>query len=84
MRTTVTLDPDVETLVNTAMREKGMSFKEAVNEAIRSSLAPQVGGVFRQRTFALGWRPEVNYDKALQVAAALEDQELVHKLALGK
>jgi hypothetical protein len=31
-----------------------------------------------------GFRPEINYDKALELAGALETQELVHKQALGK
>ncbi|MHB8620626.1 MAG: ribbon-helix-helix domain-containing protein [Chloroflexota bacterium] len=84
MRTTVTLDPDVETLINTAMREREVSFKEAVNEAIRAGLAPQPGTAFHQRTFAMGFRADISYDKALQIAAALENQELLHKLALGK
>ena len=38
MRTTITLDPDVHALVERAMRERGLSFKEAVNEAIRAGL----------------------------------------------
>jgi len=29
MRTTVTLDPDVERLIRNAMKERGISFKEA-------------------------------------------------------
>jgi hypothetical protein len=40
MRTTVTLDPDVERLVKDAMRERGLSFKQALNEALRRDLAP--------------------------------------------
>ena len=40
MRTTVTLDPDVEVLVRKLMRERGLSFKYAVNQAIRMGLAP--------------------------------------------
>ncbi len=38
MRTTVTLDPDVERLIKDAMRERGISFKEALNEAARIGL----------------------------------------------
>jgi len=30
MRTTVTLDPDVERLVRDVMRERGLSFKQAL------------------------------------------------------
>ncbi len=33
MRTTITLDPDVAALVQRAMAERGLGFKEAVNEA---------------------------------------------------
>ena len=36
MRTTVTLDPDVEALVKAAMAEQHLTFKDAVNQAIRA------------------------------------------------
>ncbi|MFN2592489.1 MAG: antitoxin [Candidatus Dormibacteria bacterium] len=84
MRTTVTLDPDVEALVKAAMAKGDLSFKDAVNQAIRAGLAPKRRKPFRQRTFDLGLRPEISYDKALQLAAAVEDQELARKLSLGK
>jgi len=84
MRTTVTLDPDVEALIKAAMAEQHLTFKDAVNQAIRAGLAPKRGEPFRQRTFDLGFRPEVPYDQALQLASAVEDQELVRKLSLGK
>ena len=83
MRTTVTLDPDVEALIKSAMVEKHLSFKEAVNQAIRAGLSPRRREPFRQRTFDLGFRPDVSYDKALQLAAAVEDEEIVRKLSLG-
>ena len=38
MRTTVTLDPDVERVLQTAMRERGISFKQALNDAVRAGL----------------------------------------------
>src|SRR5258708_26568755 len=38
MRTTVTLDPDVERLIPDAMKERAISFKEALNEAARIGL----------------------------------------------
>ena len=82
VRMTVTLDPDVESLIEAAVRERGISFKQAVNDAIRAGLAPRSAAAFRQRSFAMGFRPEINYDRALQLAAALEDEELIHKLAL--
>ena len=63
MRTTVTLDEDVESLIAAAMRERGISFKQAVNEAIRAGLAPRSAATFRQRSFSMGFRPEINYDR---------------------
>ena len=40
MRTTVTLDPEVNRLVETAMQRERKGFKQVVNEAIRRGLAP--------------------------------------------
>ncbi len=46
MRTTVTLDPDTESLLNEEMRRTRLSFKQVLNESIRRSLlAPQPGDV---------------------------------------
>ena len=38
MRTTVTLDPDVERLLKEAMHRSRQSFKETLNRAIRTAL----------------------------------------------
>lgn len=84
MRTTVTLDPDVEALVKQAMHERGISFKEAINLAVRAGLGRRGPRRFRQRTFALGFRPDIPYEKALRLAGELEDQEILRKLSLGK
>ena len=75
MRTTVTLDPDVEVLLKQAMRERGIPFKQALNEAVRTGLARRDNAVepFRQRTFQLG-RPRVDLTKALALAGELDDQ----------
>lgn len=80
----MTLDPDVEALVKAAMADQHLTFKAAVNRAIRAGLAPKRREPFRQRTFNLGFRPDIAYDKALQLASAVEDEELVRKLSLGK
>lgn len=85
MRTTVTLDPDVVAQVKTYMREKGISFKEAVNNAIRSGLS---GGrrnskPFRQKTYNMGI-PAVPLRKAMQLAADLEDEEILRDLTIRK
>lgn len=84
MRTTITLEPDVEELVKALMRERSLSFKEAVNEAIRAGLRPKpTRGRFRTPTHDLG-RAAVPLTKALQVAAELEDDEIARKLDLGR
>lgn len=85
VRTTVTLEPDVEVLVKRLMREREMSFKGAVNYAIRRGLASDSGErkPFRTKTYDMG-EPTVNLDKALQLAGELEDQEIIRKLRLGK
>ena len=86
MRTTVTLDPDVESLIRIAMKERGQSFKEALNSAIRAGLTRHRPGRrhFVQQTFALGSEQNFRWDKALAAADALEDEELTRKLSLRK
>ncbi len=83
MRSTITLEPDVRTLVERRMRERGESFKTVVNEALRAGLA---GGLTRQTpmpTFDMG-EPTVDLDKALALAGAMEDEELVRRLQLRR
>ncbi len=87
MRTTVTLDPDVEKLIKDAMRERGLSFKQALNEAARKGLLPEKrrrAGRYEQKTFPLGAAQGFRWDKALALAEAMEDEELDRKLALRK
>ena len=87
MRTTVTLDPDVEKMLQNAIRERGVSFKQALNEAIRAGLTrgrPQRAMRFIQKTFDLGTAPDFRWDKALATADAIEDEEITRKLALRK
>ena len=66
------------------MRERGLSFKRALNEAIRSGVARRGGRrQFRTTTADMG-QPAIPLDKALRLAADLEDDELLRKLALRK
>lgn len=86
MRTTVTLEPDVEALLRKAMAERHLSFKAAVNAAIRAGLvagSPADRAPYRVPVRALG-SPRVPLTKALQLAAELEDDEIVRELAAGK
>lgn len=79
----MTLEPDTEALLRRRMRERGLSFKEALNEAVRAGLAPNRGGTFRTPTADLGL-PTVNLDRALALAGELEDEEMVRKSRAGK
>jgi hypothetical protein len=85
VRTTVTLDDDVEALVRKVMRERGVSFKHALNDAVRAGLR---GRSPRSRVSwttpsAMG-RPSVSLERALQLASELEDEELLRKMRQGK
>ncbi len=84
MRTTVTLDPDVEAKLKATMRERGVSFKAALNDAVRAGLAASspVSRPFKVRTARLGVR--INIDKALTIAGEMEDEEIMRKIEEGK
>lgn len=82
MRTTVTLDPDAEQLLRRRMRERGVSFKVALNDAIREALGGGPSGSFRTPTRDLGI-PTVNLDRALALAGDLEDEERLRKMRAG-
>jgi len=84
MRTTLTLEPDVASLVKRYAEEKGLSFKAAVNQAIRRGLT---GGrpskPYRIVASNLG-QPRISLVKALDLAAEMEDEEIAHKLREGR
>jgi Arc/MetJ family transcription regulator len=84
MRTTVTLDSDTRLLIERAMRERGLSFKDAVNDAIRAGLG---GRPSEPRAYttprALG-PARVDLTKALGLAEQLEDESLARRLAEGR
>lgn len=83
MRTTVTLDPDVEALIKAAMRERSLSFKEALNAAVRAGAVPQPQQpAMPSATYDMG-EPLVEVTKALRLAGELEDQERAARLAVG-
>lgn len=81
MRTTVTLDPDTEQIIRRRMRERGMSFKEALNDAIRSGASGRRPR-FVTEVASMG-ESRVNLDRALQIAADLEDDELLRRMRAG-
>jgi hypothetical protein len=83
VRTTVTLDDDTLALVHRLMKERRVSFKKALNDAIREGAQRRTKPPsFKTRTADLGV-PTVNLDRALQVAGELEDEQLIRRQRRG-
>lgn len=81
MRTTVTLDDDTVQVIRRRMREQKVSFKQAINDAIRDGASGRPDTTFRTDTAVLG-PARINLDRALQLAAELEDEALASRLRL--
>lgn len=87
VRTTVTLDEDVVAALRDMERERGISFKEALNSTVRAGLrfsTSDADSPFRVRTFRADIQPGVDLSKTNRLLAELEDDELVRKFELGK
>lgn len=88
MRTTLTIADDLIDRLKKEARRSRRSFKAVVNEALRLGVdrlrPPPKRRPFRQRTFRMGFPPGTHLDKALQLAARLDDEEVVRKLSLSK
>lgn len=89
MRTTVTIDPDVEVLLRKAVRQSGAPFKQVLNNAVRDGLlaggrnSAKPGKPFKQPVAHMG-AELVDLTKALALAAELEDQEIIAKMRRGR
>ncbi len=86
MRTTVTLDPDLAARLRELAVQRRISFKSAINAAVRAGLATEMD---QQRSYDetsrdLGVQPGVDLTKALQLAAMIEDEATIQELALRK
>jgi hypothetical protein len=89
MRTTLTIDDQLATALKDAAHQSNKSFKEVVNETLRAGLAakktPGKARLYRLKPVSMGYvAGDFNLDKALQLADALEDEELVRKLRMKK
>lgn len=79
MKTTLTIDPDVELLLQREMRRTGRSMKAVVNDALRVGLAlrskqPRPSR-FEVEPHAFGFKPGVDADRLNQLADELEAEE---------
>ena len=86
MRTTVTLEDDLAARLRERARERDLSFKAVLNEAIRSGLADSGAAAepYRMKVSPMRAKPEIDLTKALQLAGQLEDEEIVRKLEQGR
>jgi hypothetical protein len=86
MRTTIDLDPDVDALLRSLARERGVSLRTVINDALRAGTRPAANATppYELPSRRLGVRPGVDLDKALRLAGELDDGEIVRKLELRK
>ena len=89
MRTTLTIDDRTARKLKEIAHRTGKSYKQVVNETLQAGL--QAAGVrdsarrYRLKPVSMGGvAAGYNLDKALQLADALEDEELARKMTLRK
>lgn len=81
MRTTLTLEDDVDHLLREVCARRGASYKEVVNEALRSGLAqmvredPTPASRYRTQPVSLGAARLPNLDNIADVLALTEGEE---------
>lgn len=86
MRTTVRVDDELLERLKAQARRENVSLARLLNRTLRAGLqaarSPKQPP-HRERAHSMG-APRVKLDKALAVAASLEDAEVVRELALRK
>lgn len=88
MRTTVQIDDDLLRDLKDRVHQERTSLARLINRVLRlgmeaSRQANRPARPYREKTYAMG-EPRVNLDKALALAASLEDDETREKLARRK
>lgn len=86
MRTTVTLDQDVAAKLRQMARERGVSFKAALNETVRAGFdgGGRSARPYRTPSRRMGLRRGIDLDHTGRLLAELDNAEIVRKLQLGK
>jgi hypothetical protein len=88
VRTTLTIDDGLLRQLRQKALDTGKPFKQVVNETLQAGLGrpgPLPRGAYRCPSFSMGEpRWPVNLDKALALAAALDDEERIQKLRQGR
>jgi hypothetical protein len=85
MRTTLTLDPDVERMLEAEVHRVRRPFKQVVNDAIRRGLAPRPADApeapYRVKAHRSALAPGVDASGLNRLADELEDEAVVAKRA---
>ena len=86
MRTTLTIDPDVERLLQHEIRRTDKSLKAVVNDALRLGLGmqgkPPRGSRYKVNPHPFGFKPGVDVDRLNQLVDKLEADELARQRTL--
>lgn len=87
MRTTINIDDDLLRQLKREAHRSHTPLRQLVNTALRRGVAESVRrpakGPYSCPTFSMG-NPQINLDKALALAAGLEDAEVLRELELRK
>lgn len=84
VRTTITLDPDVAARLADVQREQGITFKDAVNEALRRGLYAHTDAgsePYRMPVRGLGLRPGLDVDRIRDELSRLDDDRFDERRA---
>lgn len=81
MRTTVTLDADTASIIDRLMNERGIGFKQAINDAIRASAPSGERPPFVTPVIDMGV-PLVDLTKAMKLAGQLDDEHQMKVMGL--
>jgi hypothetical protein len=77
------LADDLFQILRRRARERDVPFKAVVNEAIRVGLEGGRDGKrkpYRMNPGRARLRPDIDYSKGMEIAGALEDEEIIRKL----
>ena len=84
MRTTLTIDPDVEELLRRDIRRTGRSMKSVVNDALRAGLGVESESPgaprYKAESYAFGFKPDVDVDRLNRLVDEMEVEEIVLRL----
>jgi hypothetical protein len=88
MRTTITIDDSLMVKLKEEAFKSGLPLKRVINQRLELGLRAENGSTPKRRvvikTYAMGNPSSLNLDKALEIAATLEDDEILRKMEMRK